>query len=281
MRHRTFCLLAVLIAAVAAPAFAQQADLDALAAKVAQRISEQNKTVVVVVDFTLAGVEHPLGAALTREFGAALRRAAPALKFVDAETLTQSAPNLGFLPMDLNNPLAAQAIALEAGAEVSVAGVLTSDGRRSSLGIHITDLKAEGDPFKPRLGAEIATIQMPITLTPDWEQLRKQPVPEQENGVYRVRASSTFSRPVCEKCPNAEYTKLARARSTEGIVSLLLTVTPEGETRDIAVLKRVGDGLTDAAVEAVKKWKFKPARLRNGTVIPARVKIDVTFRMQQ
>jgi TonB family protein len=273
-------VLAVLLAALSAPAFAQQSDLDALAAKVAQRIAEQNKSVVVVVDFTLAGGEHPLGAAVTKEFLAALRRAAPALKFLDAETLAQTAQKLNFLPMDLNNPLAAQAIALDAGAEVSVTGVLSGGGKRTSLGIHITDLKAEGNPFRARVGAEIATIQAPLTLTPAWEQLRKQPAPEQESGIYRVRASSSFAHPECVKCPQADYTKLARGRSTEGVVSLLVTVTPQGDTRDIAVLKRVGDGLTEAAIEAVSKWKFKPARLRNGTTIPARVKLDVNFKME-
>ncbi len=270
-----------LFAAPLTPAFGQQTELDALATKVAQRISEQNKNVVVVVDFTLARVgEHPLGAAVTKEFLAAMRRAAPALKFIEQETLAQTAQKLGFLPMDLNNPLAAQAIALDAGADVGVIGVITTDAKRSSLGVHITDLKAEGDPFVPRLGVEIGTIQTPLTLKPEWEQLRKLPAPDQENGVYRVRAANGIARPECVKCPEAEYTKLARARSTEGIVSLLLTVAPQGETRDIAVLKHVKDGLSDTAVEAVKKWKFKPARLPNGTVVPARVKVDVTFKMQ-
>ena len=279
--HRvTFTL--VVVAALAAPALAQQPELDALATKVAQRIAQQNKKVVVVVDFTLAQVgEHPLGAAVARELLASLRRVAPELKFIDQQTLQQTAQKLGFLPMDLTNPLAAPAMALAAGADASVVGVISTDAKkRTTLGIHITDLQAEGDPFVPRLGVEFATLQAPLTLTPEWENLRKQPAPDQENGVYRVRAANGMTRPECAKCPAAEYTKLARARGTEGVVSLLVTVTLQGETKDIAVMKHVADGLSDSAVAAVREWKFKPARRRDGTAVPARVKIDVTFRMQ-
>jgi TonB family protein len=272
-----------LCAALAAPTFAQQAELDTLATKVAQRIAQQNKKVVVVVDFTLARIgEHALGAAVAKEFLASLRRVAPELKFIDQQMLQQSAQKLNFLPMDLTNPLAVPAMALAAGAEASVVGVISTDAKkRTTLGIHITDLQAEGDPFVPRVGVEFGTIQAPLSLTPEWENLRKQPAVDQENGVYRVRAANGMTRPECAKCPAADYTKLARARGTEGIVSLLVTVTVQGETRDIAVLKQMKDGLSESAVEAVRQWKFKPARRRDGTTVPARVKIDVTFRMEQ
>jgi TonB family protein len=271
-----------LCAALAAPAFAQQTELDALAKKVAQRVAEQKKSVLVVVDFTVAKVgEHALGAAVAKEFLARLQRVAPELKFIDQQTLQQSAQKLNFLPMDLTNPLAVPAIALAAGAEASVVGVISTDAKkRSTLGIHITDLQAEGDPFVPRLGVEFGTMQVPLTLTPEWEQLRNQPAPDQENGVYRVRAANGMARPECAQCPAAEYTKLARSRGTEGVVSLLVTVTLQGETKDIAVMKHVADGLSDSAVKAVRAWKFKPARRRDGTAVPARVKIDVTFRME-
>jgi len=279
--HRAISTLGLLLA-LAAPAFAQQPELDTLATKVAQRIAQQNKKVVVVIDFTLARIgEHALGAAVAKEFLASLRRAAPQLKFIDQQTLQQSAQKLNFLPMDLTNPLAVPAMALAAGAEASVVGVISTDAKkRSTLGIHITDLQAAGDPFVPRVGVEFGTMQAPLTLTPEWEQLRQQPAPDQENGVYRVRAANGMTRPECAKCTEAEYTKLARSRGTEGVVSLLVTVTLQGDTKDIAVMKQVADGLSESAVKAVGEWKFKPARRRDGTAVPARVKIDVTFRME-
>ncbi|MCL4523854.1 MAG: energy transducer TonB [Acidobacteria bacterium] len=281
MPHKLRWFFLAVVTLLAAPVLAQQSELDALAKKVAQRLAAQNKHIVVVGDFTVARVgEHPLGSAIAREFLASLRRVAPDLKFLSPETLAETAKRLGFLPMDLSNPLAVQAIALDAGAEASVIGVITSDGRRTTVGIHITDLQAPGDPFVPRLGSEIGTIQSSLTLTAEWEQLRKLPAPEQENGIYRVRAAGSLKRPECAKCPQPDYTKPATTRGTQGIVSLLVTVTADGDTRDIAVLKHVPDGLTEKAVDAVRRWKFTPVRLPNGSAVPVRVKIDVTFRVE-
>ena len=67
------------------------------------------------------------------------------------------------------------------------------------------------------------------------------------------------SMPKCQHCPSPEYSEEARKKKFEGVVVLVVTVTIEGNTTNIVVGKSPGLGLTKKAVEAVRKWRFKPA----------------------
>jgi periplasmic protein TonB len=60
-------------------------------------------------------------------------------------------------------------------------------------------------------------------------------------------------------------------------MTLSLVVTPEGRAKDIKVLKPLPYGLTESALEAVKKWKFKPATGPDGKPAAVRQKIWITF----
>ena len=55
-------------------------------------------------------------------------------------------------------------------------------------------------------------------------------------------------------------------------------VEPDGSTSHIRVIKRVGHGLDEKAIEAVKTWKFKPASLY-GKPVAARIAIEVKFHL--
>ena len=37
-------------------------------------------------------------------------------------------------------------------------------------------------------------------------------------------------------------------------------------------------GASETAIEAVQKWRFKPA-MRNGTPVPVRAQVEVNFRL--
>ena len=89
------------------------------------------------------------------------------------------------------------------------------------------------------------------------------------------------SRPACQYCPNPDYPLEARKAKIESAsVRLEITVTEKGDAdpRDIRVVEDPGSGFADKAIIAVKKWKFKPATLKNGKPVKARVKVEVTFR---
>jgi protein TonB len=63
------------------------------------------------------------------------------------------------------------------------------------------------------------------------------------------------------------------------LVILSLTVTREGNAADVRVEQSAGFDLLDkAALEAVKQWRFTPARVGQ-TVINSQVEIPIRFRL--
>jgi TonB family protein len=58
---------------------------------------------------------------------------------------------------------------------------------------------------------------------------------------------------------------------------LILEVTPEGRAKDIKAPKPLPYGLTESAIEAVKKWKFRPATGPDGKPAAVRQVIEISF----
>ena len=87
------------------------------------------------------------------------------------------------------------------------------------------------------------------------------------------------SQPSCKYCPNPDFPKEARnAKIQSASVLLEVTVTEEGAAKDVSVLRDPGNGFRDKAVEAVKKWKFRPAEDKDGNPVACKVNVEVSFR---
>lgn len=77
------------------------------------------------------------------------------------------------------------------------------------------------------------------------------------------------------------YPAYARRHGIEGRVVLNVTVTPDGKAEDVSVAQSSRyEVLDEAALEAVRKWRFHPAR-ENGRAIESRLKVPVTFRLRE
>jgi TonB family protein len=59
---------------------------------------------------------------------------------------------------------------------------------------------------------------------------------------------------------------------------LYLIVDTDGLPRDIRVARSIGYGLDEEAIEAVKKWKFKPSTF-DGHPVAVQVNVEVAFRL--
>jgi periplasmic protein TonB len=74
------------------------------------------------------------------------------------------------------------------------------------------------------------------------------------------------------------YPNLARIAHVSGTVTLMALIDEEGNVADLKVLS----GhllLTDAAVQAVKQWKYSPTVL-NGEPVPVQATVNVIFTLQ-
>jgi TonB family protein len=84
--------------------------------------------------------------------------------------------------------------------------------------------------------------------------------------------------PVMVHMADPEYSRQAKAAKFSGTVRLYLLVDADGHTSHIRVVKGVGMGLDEKAVEAVSRYQFKPATLR-GKPVPVDLYVDVNFQI--
>jgi protein TonB len=73
------------------------------------------------------------------------------------------------------------------------------------------------------------------------------------------------------------YPPIALRARIGGVVILRVLVGETGTPLDIEVVKDVAGGLGEAAVSAVRRWKFEPAR-RNGTPVRAWTTVPIPFK---
>jgi protein TonB len=75
------------------------------------------------------------------------------------------------------------------------------------------------------------------------------------------------------------YPPLAQKRGIEGRIVLTLLIDPEGHVQKIEVTEAAGHGFTEAALEAIRKSTFAPARV-NGKKVASRAVLPVHFRLR-
>ena len=96
-------------------------------------------------------------------------------------------------------------------------------------------------------------------------------------GPYRAGSGITAPELLREVRP--EYTEDARRRNLEGDVLLEIVVRNDGSVGDVRVIKGLGGGLERRAIEAVRQWRFSPAR-RYGTPVDVIVEVAVEFKLR-
>ena len=60
--------------------------------------------------------------------------------------------------------------------------------------------------------------------------------------------------------------------------SLWLIVGADGRPRDMRVARSLGMGLDEKALEAVRTWRFEPAR-KDGQPVAVQINVEVIFRL--
>ena len=95
-------------------------------------------------------------------------------------------------------------------------------------------------------------------------------------GAYRVGGG--VSAPKALYAPDPEYSEEARKAKYQGTVVLWLVVSADGRPQQIRVQRSLGMGLDEKAIEAVKQWKFDPAR-KDGQPVPVMINVEVNFRL--
>jgi TonB family protein len=75
-----------------------------------------------------------------------------------------------------------------------------------------------------------------------------------------------------------EFTEQARAANLQGNVEIQLIVDSEGNPQNIRVIRHLGMGLDEKAMEAVRQYRFKPA-MYQGHPVAVQIVIDLAFHL--
>ena len=100
--------------------------------------------------------------------------------------------------------------------------------------------------------------------------------PPTQHETYRSPDASKY--PVVTYRVEPAYTPEARAKGIEGTVLLRLEVTERGIPENVTVERKLDPGLDANAVEALKKWRFIPAR-KEGQPIRTAARVEMNFRL--
>ena len=95
-------------------------------------------------------------------------------------------------------------------------------------------------------------------------------------GVYRIGGGVSDPVPIFK--PEPEYSEEARKAKFQGAVMLSIIIDENGKTRDIRVIRPLGLGLDEKAIEAVLRWRFKPS-LKDGRAVAVSANVEVNFRL--
>jgi TonB family protein len=95
-------------------------------------------------------------------------------------------------------------------------------------------------------------------------------------GVFR--AGGGVSAPTLVFKVEPEYSEEARKAKFQGTVVLYIEVNEKGIPQNVRVVRPLGLGLDEKAIEAVMKWKFRPGYKNNQPVTVAAT-IEVNFRL--
>ncbi len=113
--------------------------------------------------------------------------------------------------------------------------------------------------------------------------IAEQPV---DNGLFTVPASfrrvspPTQASPRLVYSPPARYTAEAASQKIDGVVLLEVTVRTDGSVASPRVVKSLGFGLDEAAIDAVLKWKYEPAQ-RDGRPVEVQVIVSYGFTYRE
>ena len=94
-----------------------------------------------------------------------------------------------------------------------------------------------------------------------------------------LRVGGDVKAPVAITRVEPTYTEVARKARIEGMVIIEAIIDRDGNVTDARLLKPLPLGLGDQALDAVRRWKFKPGTL-NGQPVPVIYNLTVNFRLQ-
>ncbi len=94
-----------------------------------------------------------------------------------------------------------------------------------------------------------------------------------------MRITAEVKQPVLQKKVEPPYPEIARRARIQGVVILEAVITKTGTVEEVKVLRALNPVLDQAAINAVKQWKYQPAML-NGKPVKVYFTVTVNFTLR-
>jgi len=153
-----------------------------------------------------------------------------------------------------------------------------SETTRAGTDLHIAEkLTFTAIDLNPKYSAGLFAFSVPTgTMEDEGPQLDTAP-PVPVAGVYRIGVGVSYPR-VASKVEPA-YTKEAEGDRVEGLVLVSVVVAPDGSPDALKIVRGIGHGLDEKAIEAVRQWHFEPGRNGGVPVSVGPIVVAVNFRL--
>ena len=103
-------------------------------------------------------------------------------------------------------------------------------------------------------------------------------VADAADGVAQTNFAATTRPPAVIFKQDPEYSEQARKAKYSGTVALLVDVSPSGQVTGVTVIRSLGMGLDEKAVEAITHWKFRPG-IKDGKPVATQLQVNLNFRL--
>jgi len=246
------------------------AALGQLAFQIAGPLEKDKVKRVIVADLLDAnGRSHPVGRFLADKLSSVLLREYPTLEIISFSH-SQSILDESIARDDEQTLQETQKWAREHGAKVVITGSFSKAAE--GIGISLAAIKTDSGQAYAQTG-RLVPISEEINAI-----VSTAPIAPPKAGVARAGFGGV-GLPVCVHCPIPKYSAKARAAKYQGTVVLEVEVTTKGTVANIVIIKGPGMGLEEKGIEAVKRWRFRPALGPDGHAVATIVPIKVSFSL--
>lgn len=257
-------------------------EMDALAAKLVEKIGAGKITSVVVVGG--ASPENKvseLGASLRDGLNDALARQAATI-----HVYTGAGARAGLKRLRVSEGmLYCNAVADWIAARVRADGVVTIELERIENGHALVTTRLFDERGKKvydkKTKTEIssAELQGNLSLTEAQIDCAAREYHAPMTTIAPNSAAGQVSIPICTYCPGPQRTEVSRRFSIEGTVYLVVTVLSDGTVDDIRIVRPLGYGLDGSAIDALRVWRFKPGVDSKNHPAPVQVPVELVFAL--
>ena len=243
--------------------------IEGLASRTAHELITRNPKVLVIAPRESCNLDFQICETFDSALRSGLQHAVPGIRFIGATDAISDLKRNGFFAIDAYNSSALRLVARSMGSEIMVIEDLWWDKGECTLRIDIRDTKTDKRlvPF----GSLAIKVPRSVPDSPDNPLLVSDPDVSVSVIVFKGPLPGRFVYPGCDKCPNP------KSIGPVGRVELIGTISAQGRAESVSVVSSPSSTFTNAAIETLRGWRFRPAVGIDGKAFATRVDLEVSF----